>query len=115
MKPLVLLFGIATLLLFNGCEDFGRVKTAKYEVTCNPRGFFITYFNGSGNIEQKDIALGTWSYSFTPESGDFLSISAQADNENATITAKIIYDGRIIESATSSGDYVIASASGSIP
>ena len=89
--------------------------TVKYEVTCTPSGFDITYENSSGNTEQKDISSGSWSTTFTGHSGDFVYISAQAGNENATITAKIYYKGSVIENATSSGDYVIATASGSLP
>lgn len=87
----------------------------KYEVACSPNGFDITYINNSGNTEQKDISIGSWVMSFTGYSGAFVYVSAQAGHENATITVKIYYKGNIIEQATSSGDYVIATASGSLP
>jgi len=87
----------------------------KYQVTCNPYGFDITYENSDGNTEQKDISGGSWTTTFTGYSGQFVYISAQADNENADISVKIYYRGELIESANSSGDYVIATASGSLP
>mgnify|MGYP003384192917 CR=1 FL=1 len=87
----------------------------KYEVTCSPSSFDITYQNSSGNTEQTTISSGSWSTSFTGNQGDFVYISAQADNENTLITVKIYYQGNIIEQTSSSGDYVIATASGSLP
>ncbi len=106
---LVLLFGI----FFSSCESASG--TVKYEVTCNPSGFNITYANSIGNIEQKTISSGSWATTFTGNQGDFVYISAQANNKNANITAKIYYKGDVIEQASSSGDYVIATASGSLP
>ncbi len=113
-KSLIILLALI-LSFLTSCEELSNSGTVKYEVTCSPSGFDITYENSSGNTEQKDISSGSWSSSFKGYSGDFVYISAQADNENATITAKIYYKGDVIETATSSGDYVIATASGSLP
>lgn len=122
MRNLLFIVLLAIAGLISGCskEDDSSSSTSssgtvKYEVSCTPSGFDITYKNSSGNTEQKDISSGSWSTSFTGDSEDFVYISAQADNENATITAKIYYKGNVIEQATSSGDYVIATASGSLP
>lgn len=101
--------------IFTSCEKEELSGTVKYEVTCSPSGFDITYENSSGNTEQKTISSGSWTTSFTGQQGDFVYISAQADNENATVAAKIYYQGEVIEQASSSGDYVIATASGSLP
>ena len=102
------------IIQFYSCKKEGN-NVVKYEVTCSPSGFDITYENSSGNTEQKDISSGNWSTTFTSSSGAFVYISAQAGHENATITSKIYYEGELIETATSSGDYVIATASGSLP
>lgn len=121
MKNLLFIILIVFVGLISSCtkeDDLGSSSssgTVKYEVTCSPSGFDITYENSSGNTEQKDISSGSWSTTFTGYSGDFVYISAQAGNENATITTKIYYKGKVIENATSSGDYVIATASGSLP
>lgn len=53
--------------------------------------------------------------SFEGKSGAFVYVSAQTNNESATISSKIYYNGSVIEQATSTGDYVIATASGSLP
>lgn len=113
MKKAVLLFAITTILF--SCKKEESSGTVKYEVTCSPGGFNITYENSGGNTEQKTISSGSWSTSFVGQRGDFVYISAQADNENATLNTKIYYQGKIIEQAGSSGDYVISTASGTLP
>lgn len=117
MKNTYLLFVavLSFLIIFASCEKEELSGTVRYEVTCSPSGFDITYENSSGNTEQKTVSSGSWSISFTGNQGDFVYISAQAGNENTSITAKIYYQGEIIEQASSSGDYVIATASGSLP
>lgn len=111
------LIAVFIVLIHFSCEKeyIEPDRTVKYEVKCSPNGFDITYTNSSGNTEQKDISEGSWEISFQGESGDFVYISAQADNENANISVKIYYQGSIIEQASSSGDYVIATASGLLP
>ncbi|PHS51626.1 MAG: hypothetical protein COB01_09650 [Lutibacter sp.] len=101
--------------ILTSCEKEELSGTVRYEVTSSPNGFDITYQNSSGNTEQATITSDSWSISFEGNQGDFVYISAQADNENANISAKIYYQGEIIEQATSSGSYVIATASGSLP
>ena len=108
-----ILLGIG-LLLSLGCTKENN-NVIMYKVTSTPSGFDITYENSGGNTEQKTITSSSWTTSFTSSSGDFIYISAQADNKNATITSNIYFEGEIIETATSSGDYVIATASGSTP
>jgi hypothetical protein len=114
MRKLLFLITIVVFVLFTNCSKESN-NLVKYEVSCSPGGFDITYQNSSGNTEQKSILSTNWSTSFSGNSGDFVYISAQADNENATVTARIYYEGELIETATSSGDYVIATASGSLP
>ena len=98
----------------NNNETYSTSGEVEYVVNCNPNGFDITYENSSGNTEQQDINSGIWTYSFTAYPGRFVYISAQANNENAIVTTKIYYKGNLVESATSNGDYVIATASGSL-
>jgi hypothetical protein len=116
MKQVLKLFLIFFLaIIFNSCEEIFNEGKVTYEVTCYPSDFSITYENSSGNTEQQTIRSSNWSTSFTAKSGDFVYISAQAENENADVHVSIKYKGDIIEQASSSGDYVIATASGSIP
>jgi len=113
MKKLLFMLFFFTLV-FTSCEE-DTSGIVEYKVTSNKSGFDITYQNAVGNTEQKDIQSSSWNISFSGEQGDFVYISAQTNNTNATITAEIYYNGKLIENSTSNGSYVIATASGSLP
>ena len=114
MKKLLLILLCVPFMFLSSCESTSLSGDVEYVVNCSPNGFFITYQNSSGNTAQQDISSGNWTYSFNGTSGDFVYISAQANNENATVTTSIYYNGDLIETATSNGSYVIATASGSL-
>lgn len=109
---------ILSVILIGCSEDddgvFNSGKQVTYSVSGSPGGFSITY-EINGNTEQQTIDGTSWNESFTGSSGDFVYVSAQADNENASVTAEIEIDGDNLKSASSHGDYVIATASGTIP
>lgn len=86
----------------------------EYVVESSRKGFSITYENSNGQTEQADISSTSWKTSFTGYDDDFVYISAQADNENTNISVYIYYRGKEFKKATSYGDYVIATASGSL-
>jgi len=108
------LFIAIIILLCNSCEDLFNT-TVEYYVTCNPAGFDITYENKTGNTEQRTVNSTSWSTSFEGHSGDFVYISAQANNYNAQVNVQIKYNDKVLKKASSSGDFVIATASGSVP
>lgn len=112
----VFVFTMVGLIMLFSCETPETItpKTTRvvmYTVESSPAGFDITYENSSGGTSQEDITGSTWDYSFTANNDDFLYISAQAGNENTTITVKIFLDGVMAKESTSSGDYVISTAS----
>jgi len=109
MKKLI--FTFLTLLIVSQIYSQAKVE---YIVKSNLNGFDVTYTNDGGNTEQKTINSNKWKTTFNGNLGAFVSISAQTSNENAEISVKIIYNGKTIEEAKSSGDYVVASASGSL-
>jgi len=109
MKKIILTLFTITYL-FN---SYSQNKVV-YSVTSNTSGFNVTYTNSGGNTEQKDVSSKLWNYSFNSVVGSFVYISAQAQNKNSNISAKIEYKGAIIEESNSIGDYVIASASGTL-
>lgn len=86
----------------------------KYEITGNPKkeSASLTYENETGNTEQKDVTM-PWTEEFTASKGDFLYLSAQLDG-NGSITCKIYLNGIVWQEATSQGEFVIASCSGSV-
>lgn len=85
-----------------------------YKVTCRPGGFEITFENGNGETEQKDLATKKFTTTFTGTAGNFAYISAQARNKNAIIATRIYYHGKLLKSFTSKGDYAVATAFGEL-
>ena len=86
--------------------------TVKYEISGSADEVSITMENETGNTEQFNTDL-PFSKSFKVERGDFLYISAQNQGEYGTVTCTISVNGTVLETATSSGAYKIASCSGS--
>jgi hypothetical protein len=109
MKKLILT--LLVIVIVSSVYSQGKVE---YIVKCSPAGFNVTYTNSGGNTEQRKVSTKDWSMNFIGKPGSFVSISAQAENENSNINVKIVYQGKVIEKANSNGDYVIASASGSL-
>lgn len=90
-----------------------------YQVSTSSRShpISLTYENQSGNSEQLDTTTrnGEWTKSLRLEPGDFMYVSVQNDQDSGTVECKILVDGRVVERAKSSGSYVIATCSGSVP
>lgn len=85
-----------------------------YKVEGNGRTASVTYENGDGNTEQADVEI-PWRKGFTFAPGDFVYLSVQSgDQGSRSITCEIVMEGEVIETATSQGEYVIASCSGSV-
>ena len=74
----------------------------------------VTYENAGNNTEQHDLAKLPWELSFTASRQQFVYVSAQLDS-GFEITCQIEVNGTVIEEATSSGRFVIASCSGVVP
>ncbi|MGR3218814.1 MAG: hypothetical protein ACUZ8H_03220 [Candidatus Anammoxibacter sp.] len=74
----------------------------------------ITYENSNGGTSQESNVGNSWFYSFSGGSGDFVYISAQNQNSSGSVTVTIKKGGTIYKTSTSSGAYVIATASGSL-
>jgi|SRR5271157_2584585 len=88
-------------------------SSATYSVTGLGQAM-LTYQNASGGTEQQTVSL-PWSYTIPDvTSGQFLYISAQLQS-SGNVSCEITVNGATIQSANSSGDYVIASCSGTAP
>lgn len=76
----------------------------------------LTYTNSSGNTEQKSAqsAVGQWATvdSFSTDRGEFLYVSIQNARETGGVECRIRVNGVVIETAKSTGAYVIATCSG---
>jgi hypothetical protein len=72
----------------------------------------LTYSNNQGGTVQEKVSL-PWSKQYTMKQGDFLYISAQNENASGSVVTEIRVNGVSFKSTTSTGAYVIATASGS--
>jgi hypothetical protein len=79
----------------------------------------LTYINSSGGTQQEPVPSGCsspYEMEVTKASGDPVYISAQLTYESEhEIHVSILVDGKLLQKADSSGQYSIATASGSVP
>lgn len=108
MKQLISILFLVTL--FSCKKDKDNFVT--YNVGCEDCS--LTYRNKTGGTEQQEMK-STWTHTFNGKDGQFLYISAQNNKDNGQVTVTITIDGETLQTATSKGAYVIATASGNIP
>jgi len=86
--------------------------SVSYRVSGTTSKASLTYTTASGGTAQEDVSV-PWTFTFDAETR-LLYLSAQNKEDSGAITATIIVDGRELQSTTSRGAYVIATASGSV-
>lgn len=84
-----------------------------YEITGSASYASATLSNREGGTEQYSRVAIPWRYTDKSFFGSFLYISAQNQGEYGTVTVSIYVDDKLYKTSTSSGAYVIATASGS--
>jgi len=72
----------------------------------------ITYKCNDDHAYQVPHAHKGWKYSFSAREGDYVYLSAQANEPGARVQVKIIYKGRVFKESTVSGDFALALAGG---
>jgi hypothetical protein len=72
----------------------------------------LTYKTPDGDEQKQDVSL-PWGRSFWAKSGQFVYLSAQSNT--AGVGCRISVSGQLIKHADSTGQYSIASCSGSVP
>ncbi len=85
--------------------------TVVYEITGTAESVDVTLNSASGGTEQYSNVSVPHSYRYSNFQDDFLYISAQNNGDTGTVTVKIYVNGKLVKSASSSGAYVIATAS----
>lgn len=100
-----------------GCSNelLNMDSKVEYEVTGSTDVVSITIANKSGGTSQYSGVTLPWSTSFKADPGDFVYVSAQNQRDTGSVTAAIYIDGDKYKRSTSTGAYVIATASGSVP
>ena len=94
--------------LFIGLMNISCAKKAEnpvviYEVTTSNENFEVSYLDESGNKMQETITTNNWKKSFNGKKGDSVSLLIKSNNLNSNIDAKIIYDGKTIQSGKTYG------------
>jgi len=83
----------------------------EYKITGTASRVSVTLNNATGGTEQYDNVSVPHTYSFDTFSDWFLYISAQNQGEYGSVTVTIYLNGEVVKTSTSSGAYVIATAS----
>ena len=117
LRTLSLVGFVAGALLFSGCivPPNAPPPTARIAYDCigySPGGIDITIANETGGTEQQNVAF-PYHKEFDRAVGEFVYLSAQAQGTGASFYCQITSNSYLVQSATASGDYVIASVSGS--
>jgi len=119
MKKVIILLAVFALI---SCDLFLEEEKSpipvEYKVSCTTGLVDLTIENKDGGVSQFDDMATPWSYSFevdNPEYGYFfVYVSAQNQQSSGTVTAQIYVDNSLYKTSTSTGAYVIATASGSV-
>ncbi len=130
MKKIIFLLLLSVFLF--ACE-LDNPKEVEYKVTCTatPNLVDLTIENEDGRTSQFSDVATPWTYTFDIEKDDygvfvyvfdiekddygvFVYVSAQNQQDHGSVTATIYVDGSQFKTSTSTGAYVIATASGSV-
>lgn len=110
MRRMIVTMALASVIV-GGCNLFGEPEIQYYVMASDEVSITIS---GEGeSTEQFTISNFPWTKEFTAERGDFLYVSAQVREYNGWVQTQIKVDGKVIDSAESRGDFVIATSSGS--
>ena len=90
-------------LMSISCEKKAENSAVIYEVTTSNENFEVSYLDESGNKMQETITSNNWKKSFNGKKGDSVFLSIKSNNLNSNIDAKIIYDGKTIQSGKTYG------------
>jgi hypothetical protein len=114
----IVIVGIATCLMSPSPEPSGpshtSLPTVIYKISGTAERVDVTLSNAGGGTEQYSNVYVPKQYSYYSFSDDFVYISAQNQGEYGTVTVSIYVDDVLFKTSTSSGAYVIATASGLI-
>ena len=113
-KMLLLIFILFSITTFVGCEKEDVIHNYAYEVSGSANKYNVTIEAAPKGTAQYSNVTSGWRYTWkqTNYNPRFLYISAQNQNSTGTVIVKIIKNGTVIATNTSSGAYVIATVSG---
>ena len=97
-----------------GTGTGGGAHKVRYDVTGTDatHGVDLTIQGEDGMVQQNDQPI-PWSYDRTAATGDFLYVSAQ-NKGTGEITCTITVDGEQVKTSTSTGEFAICQADGTL-
>lgn len=120
IPPIVILVAviaiIGTVADWIGSQPSEPIRV-QYRVTTGSAGLVdISYENETGNTEERDgtriSSTGMWRQTISVEPGTYVQVTARADGQMDWVKCEILYDGRLVETATATGSNGRARCSG---
>lgn len=102
---------VALFSIGGTCDSPNSPAVVEYKITGTASWVDVTLTNATGGTEQYSGVLVPHTYTFRNYTDWFLYISAQNQGDSGSVTVTIYLNGEVVNTATSSGAYVIATAS----
>lgn len=88
--------------------------TIKYVLKGTADIYNVTFKNyKKETIQNPDVKNG-WTNSYVAKLGDYYYVSAQANDRNSNVEISVTYNGEVINETSKSGDYALATISGTL-
>lgn len=104
---------IGLIVLAVALPGCGSPQHITYRITGTTKNVDITMSNASGGTEQRNTGT-PWYVTFDATGGRTLYISAQNKWDAGTVTCEILIDDKMVQTATATAAYGIATCSGSL-
>jgi hypothetical protein len=108
LKPLIVLGILAALLV-----SCGGPRPVVYRITGTTGNVDVTLKNASGGTEQRNVAP-PYTLNFDGLGGQVLYLSGQNKWDAGMVTCEILVDGKVVQTASSSTPFGIATCSGGL-
>lgn len=95
-------------------QDLPGVHRVEYSLDGSAGVAGLTLRNASGGTEQREVKI-PGALGFYARSGQFVYFSAQNKSGKGTVHVRIQIDGQVLQEATTTSPYGIATASGRVP
>ena len=95
-----------------GTRPMERNVSVTYEVSGTACSASVTYSTSLTSTQQEASVPMGWTHSLTIAAGNFVQLMAQNNCDSGSVTATIKAGGRVVDSATSTGGFAIAHATG---
>ena len=102
---------VVLLSVGGACDTPDSPAQVEYKITGTASQVDVTLTNATGGTEQYGDVFVPHTYTFHNYTHWFLYISAQNQGGSGSVIVTIYLNGEVVNTATSSGAYVIATAS----